>query len=417
MYGFLNNARDKLVENGCPPDRIEIDLVTISYPTIAEGIIEQVKNQAGPVGRHRKKETLQSGRIRQRRYQRKAREGYRRNGRPRGENALKSLFREGDCMAKRPTYEELEEKVGELGKEVSLRQQAENALKDSEAKYRGIIDNMQDVFYRSDLAGRLILASPSGVRLLGYQSLREILGLEIKSLYADPEDRNLFLKAIKEGGGRITNHEIVLKRKDGTPLPVVTSSAYYYDREGNVAGVEGIFFDITERRQAEKALRESEEKYRNILNNAQVGIFRTGISDSKLLECNDRFAEMFGFEGREECLASCLFSEHYVDAESRDHILGQLREKGEVNDIEIRFYKKDGSLVWLRGSARILSEGGYIDGVAYDITQEKQILEALAESEERYRSIVENIQEGYYEVDIAGNLKFFNEVPVEDLRI
>ncbi len=45
MYGFLNNARDKLVENGCPPDRIEIDLVTISYPTIAEGIIEQVKNR------------------------------------------------------------------------------------------------------------------------------------------------------------------------------------------------------------------------------------------------------------------------------------------------------------------------------------------------------------------------------------
>ncbi len=192
-------------------------------------------------------------------------------------------------------------------------------------------------------------------------------------------------------------------------MPVVTSSAYYYDHEGNVAGLEGMFFDITERRRAEKALRESEEKYRNILNNAQVGIFRTRISDSKILECNDRFAEMLGFKDRAECLASCLLSEHYVDAESRGRLLGELREKGKFNDMEIRFYKTDGSVVWFRGSARIPPEGGYIDGVAYDITHEKQTLEALANSEERYRSIIENIQEGYYEADIAGNLKFFNE--------
>ena len=419
-------------------------------------------------------------------------------------------------------------------RDITEQKRAENALRESEEKYRSIIENMQDVFYRSDLKGRLILASPSGVRLLGYQSLEEVLGREIKSLYADPEDRDRFLQAIKENGGRITNYEIVLKRKDGSQVPVLTSSTYYRDHEGNVAGLEGIFIDITERRRAEealmesesrlkstfhaapmglaivkdrgfvalneahcdivgyredeligktarmlypteeeferagnalytqlweqgitstethhvrkdgevrrvflraspinrddpsrgavvaidditerrraeKALRESEEKYKNILNNAQVGIFRTRISDSKLLECNDRFAEMLGFKDREECLASCLFSEHYVDAESRGRILEQLREKGEVNDIEIRFYKTDGSVVWLRGSARILLEAGYIDGVAYDITHEKATLEALADSEERYRSIIENIQEGYYEVDIAGNLKFFNE--------
>ena len=312
-------------------------------------------------------------------------------------------------MAKRPTYEELEEKVRELGKEVSLRQRAETALKESEAKYRSIVENMQDVFYRSDREGRLILASPSGVKLLGYESLKEILGRKIKSLYADPEDRDQFLQAIRENRGKITNYEVVLKRKDGSRVPVVTSSAYYYDHEGNVAGLEGMFFDITERRRAEKALRESEEKYRNILNNAQVGIFRTRISDSKILECNDRFAEMLGFKDRAECLASCLLSEHYVDAESRGRLLGELREKGKFNDMEIRFYKTDGSVVWFRGSARIPPEGGYIDGVAYDITHEKKTLEALANSEERYRSIIENIQEGYYEADIAGNLKFFNE--------
>ena len=133
---------------------------------------------------------------------------------------------------------------------ITEQKQTEKALRESEKKYRSIFENMQDAFYRSDLKGRLILASPSGVNLLGYGSLKEVLGRKIETLYANPEDRDRFLRAIRQNDGKVTNYEVFLKRKDGSPVPVITSSAYYHDHDGNVAGIEGIFFDITERRRS-----------------------------------------------------------------------------------------------------------------------------------------------------------------------
>ena len=292
--------------------------------------------------------------------------------------------------------------------DITERKRAEEALLESEAR-------LESTFRAAPmglaiLRGRECIAvNEAHCNIVGYRE-NELLGKATHMLFQSEEEfkrvgHALYTHLWDLG---ITSTETQYVRSDGKVRRVFLRASPI-NRDDPSRGVVVAIDDITERRRAEKALRESEEKYRNILNNAQVGIFRTGIGDSKLLECNDRFAEMLGFKDREECLASCLFSEHYVDAESRGRILRQLREKGEVNDIEIRFYRTDDSVVWLRGSARILLEGGYIDGVAYDITQEKQTVEALANSEERYRSIIENIQEGYYEADIAGNLKFFNE--------
>lgn len=126
--------------------------------------------------------------------------------------------------------------------------------------------------------------------------------------------------------------------------------------------------EIAERKQAEEALRESEEKYRNIFNNAQVGIFRTRISDGKVLECNDRFARTYGYKTPEECKDDFVVSEHYADPGTRDKIVASLMEKGEVNDIEACFSRKDGDYVWVRFFARAFPEEGYLEGVGYDIT-------------------------------------------------
>jgi len=140
--------------------------------------------------------------------------------------------------------------------DISQRKRAEEALAERERSYRSVVENMQDVFYRADMQGRLTLASPSAARMLGYDSLDEMLGRPLAEFYARPEERAGFLRALERNNGRITNHEVTLQRRDGTPVPVMVSSALRHDEAGQVIGLEGVFSDISERKQGENALRE-----------------------------------------------------------------------------------------------------------------------------------------------------------------
>ncbi|MBN1625048.1 MAG: PAS domain S-box protein [Deltaproteobacteria bacterium] len=138
---------------------------------------------------------------------------------------------------------------------------AEESLFESEEKYRSLVDNIQqDTIYRADLNGDLTFVSASGMRLLGYDSMEEIIGLNIsRDFYFDPEERSLLINELKKNG-RVTHYEVTLKRKDGSPVFVSTNSHLYYDKEGNIRGVEGIFTDITERKHAEEARRKLERQ-------------------------------------------------------------------------------------------------------------------------------------------------------------
>ncbi len=133
---------------------------------------------------------------------------------------------------------------------------AENALKDSENLYRTVIENIQDVFYRADTEGNLIMASPSWASLLGYSSVDECVGMNIaRDFYFEPEKRRVFLAEIASKGS-VSNFETVLKRKDGTPITVASNSHIFYDKNGAILGIEGIVHDISERKAAETRVNE-----------------------------------------------------------------------------------------------------------------------------------------------------------------
>ena len=147
--------------------------------------------------------------------------------------------------------------------------------------------------------------------------------------------------------------------------------------------------ETVERKRAEEALRESEVKYHNIFNNAQAGIFRTRISDGKVLECNDRFARTFGYKTPEECIDDFVVSERYTDPGAREKMVASFMEKGKVRNREACFSRKDGDDVWVRFSARAYPEEGYLEGVGYDITEEKRALEAMQKSEAQKKAILD----------------------------
>jgi PAS domain S-box-containing protein len=164
-----------------------------------------------------------------------------------------------------------------------------------------------------------------------------------------------------------------------------------------------------------ESLKQSEETYRNLFQNAQVGLFRTRISDGKILESNEQLALMFGYDSREEFIEKYVTSPNYVDPGTREKMIDMIRKDGVIKNFEARFYRKDLSIFWARYSAKIYPDKGWIEGVAEDITEQKLAEQALRESEEKYRELFDNAPIGYHELDRNGVIVRVNHTQAEML--
>jgi PAS domain S-box-containing protein len=236
----------------------------------------------------------------------------------------------------------------EMFYDITKRKAAEEAVRESEEKYRNIIENIQDVFYRADIEGNLIMTSRSGAKLLGYDSVEEMIGLNVaKTFYAVPEERDEFLKILKEKGV-VDDHEITLTKTDGTLVPVRMSSHFYFDTNGNPVGVEGLLSDITERKAAENALRESEERMRTMFEEAPLGIALIDSLTAHIYEVNPQFAKIIG-RSREEMATIDWISITHPDDVQEDLDNMAMLNAGKITgfDMNKRYIQPDGSFVWI----------------------------------------------------------------------
>jgi PAS domain S-box-containing protein len=142
--------------------------------------------------------------------------------------------------------------------DITDRKKADEALRESEKRYRSVIENIQDVFYRSDINGRLLMGSPSGAEMFGYNTINEMEGMPLDSFWPNMEERDTFVEQIKTAGN-VKDYEAVLKKKDGTTFNVSFTTHFYYDEDGNLRGTEGIIRDITERKLLEERLQRAEK--------------------------------------------------------------------------------------------------------------------------------------------------------------
>ena len=195
--------------------------------------------------------------------------------------------------ALRAAYGQITASEEELRQQVEELKQREVALRESEEKYRSVIENIQDVYYRSDRDGNVVIASPSALSLFGYASLDEILGKPItETFYLDRDERKTFLDLLDRTGS-VHEYETRLRKKDGTPITVSTASHYYYDAQGKVAGVEGILRDITGQKKMEEALKDSTQHLSDIISflpDATFAIDRNGT----VISWNRAMEEMTG---------------------------------------------------------------------------------------------------------------------------
>jgi PAS domain S-box-containing protein len=220
--------------------------------------------------------------------------------------------------------------------DITERKQAVEALRQSEEKYRSIIENIQDVYYRTDAAGNLLFVSPSAEKMFGYSSASEFYGKNIaETLYYKPEDRQKFLAELNKNGS-VTEYEVMLKKLDGTPLLVSTSSHKYCDSSGKYLGVEGIFRDITDRKRAEDVLRESEEKYRALFEN--TGTAMALIEENTIISLVNAELERLSEYSKQEIEGKKSWKE-FIVKEDLERMLVQHRLRRENRDAALRNYE------------------------------------------------------------------------------
>jgi two-component system sensor histidine kinase/response regulator len=163
----------------------------------------------------------------------------------------------------------------------------------------------------------------------------------------------------------------------------------------------------------EEALHQSEEEYKNLVDNLNVGVFRdTGGPQGRFIKANPALARMFGFQSLNELMDVPICDLH-LKLTDRTDFIDEVRQKGFISNKELQLRRRDGSHLVASCTAAIkYDENGrliHLDGILEDITEQKKAEADLRESEENYRTILESIQEGYFEVNLAGDLTFFNE--------
>lgn len=307
----------------------------------------------------------------------------------RSQEALRKAHDELELRVKERTAELLKANVN-LKEQIIERKRAEKELRESEGRYRSLFDGVPIGLYRTTPKGQILEANPALVQMLGYPDKETYLKLNVvDDLYVDPEDRKLWQTLI-DRDGVVLDFEARVRRRDQTVIWMRDSAKVVRDDEGRVLYYEGIWEDITQRKQAEEDLRQAEEKYRTIFENAVMGIFQTTIS-GQYLTANPTLARTYGYESPEELMAAVKDLNHqfYVQPGRREEFIRMVDEHEAVSGFESQVYCKDGSVIWISESARAVRDisGKLIgfEGTTADITERKRAEEEKTKLEAQLR--------------------------------
>jgi len=289
----------------------------------------------------------------------------------------------------------------------------EKKLKESEEKYRLITENASDliVVLNSKYEHEYINEN-TYQRILGYNN-KDMLG-KTRHDIIHPDDIKRALKIIREdfkrGRGR---GELRLRHRNGNYIWVDTTGSVFKGSDDQLRAIT-VSRDITERKLSEQRLKESEENFREITEQSFMGICI--IKDSSIQYINKTITKMLGYSEKEIKEWSMKEFLNVVHPEDRGLIIKRLshRQKGLIDEKFDRMYRiftKNGEIKWMDTYSKTIQYQGKdaILAALVDVTERKKAEQKLSESEEKYRSVLENINEGYFEVDLEGNFTFFND--------
>ena len=257
--------------------------------------------------------------------------------------------------------------------DISAQQEAEAALRESEALYRSLVDNCRDGVFLIQ-RGRLLFVNEALAESLGY-SAEELIGQPYMTLVA-PEDaaaQSDRRQAREDGSLDVQRYRIRVLHRDGSKR-VLEVHADAIEYHGDIAST-GVMRDVTEEQRQQSALRAAEARYRELFEGSPVGLFRSTES-GRMLEANPALARMLKYASTAELIEQVDSVERlYADPADRERLLSALSDSGEVRDFVTRLVGADGTLVWASlcvGLGERKDHGRELTGSALDITRQRE---------------------------------------------
>jgi PAS domain S-box-containing protein len=233
----------------------------------------------------------------------------------------------------------------------------------------------------ADAESLVTLWNPAAERLFGWRE-SEVLGKPNPIIPAEGVEQATRLHQRLLSGETINNLEVRRVKRDGTVVNVSLSGTPLWGPNRTVRGIIGFLTDITDRKFAEEALRQAEEKYRSIFENSAEGIYQT-TPLGEYISANPALARMLGFDSPEELVAARqdMGRQQYVDPELHAEFMRLMQQEGEVNNFDHQARRKDGKVIWVSENAHaIKDEAGqilYFEGTVQDITQQRGMEQQL----------------------------------------
>jgi len=311
--------------------------------------------------------------------------------------------------------------IGYMGQKAALgsfvditeRKRLEEALAHSEKTYRTILERMYDSYYEVDLAGNFTFVNDSVCLNLGY-SREEMVGQSYRFTTPPDDIKPLFIAFNQVFNTGIPNigfaHGIL--RKDGSIILVESSISVRENEQGEIIGFRSVSRDITERKQLEEALVRSEERYRTILEQMQDSYYEVDLAGNYTF-VSESAGHSLGYSREELIGKNYRISAIEEDTRSVFAAFNEVYRTGKPNKgFAYRIRHKDGRIIFSEVSVDLKrNEQGEVSGfkcVNRDVTERKRVENALKESEEQFRTALENAPDGVFMFDLEGTFRYSN---------
>jgi diguanylate cyclase (GGDEF)-like protein/PAS domain S-box-containing protein len=273
--------------------------------------------------------------------------------------------------------------------------------------FRLIVDSLPDGLGVCDTEGRLVYVNERFAAMLGYP-IAEVLGRRCADFLDEANSERLETELSHRRQGDNSSYEIEAITRDGGRITTLQMPRGVFDAEGRFVGSYAVVSDVAERKQAERALRESEERYHGLFEGVPVGLYRTTPA-GVMLDANSTLVKILGFPDL-QTLLKVHVGDLYQDPEDRRRWQRVLVAASAAQSFEARVRRFDGTVIWVRFTVRAVrgDEGEILryDGALEDITDRHLAQEALRSSEERFRSLVQNASDLICILDAEGIVRY-----------
>jgi PAS domain S-box-containing protein len=287
------------------------------------------------------------------------------------------------------------------------------AAVETQALLAAIVENSEDSIIACTPAGIISAFNRGAETIFGYTA-KEVIGQHMTMLV--PPDHSAALEQLAQkllNGEKISQYEGICLRKDGCTIQVSATGFLIRNSSGKVIAISNILRDVTERKRIERQLSESQELFREVFEHGPVGICLAG-HDDRLIKVNESLCRMLGYSEQE------LLAKNWQDLCPPDDLPAALLRKEqlwngqvEMAEGERRYFHRDGSLVWCQVRISLLrSSGGkprYFVVYVADITERRKAVQALRESEERFRSMADSSPSMMWVTGTTGEIEFINK--------